>query len=178
MASHPANARGFTLVEMIVALALLALISVAGLAMVDSVLATRARTEKRLDRLADLQRAMQIMDADLTQLSPGPVTYGIGGFGFTRAVNSATGVEQVNYAFHDAMIERVIDGRSQKLLGGVAGLRFAFYDPAGGWRPSWPPNPKLQDTWPAAIAIEAALLPQPNMPTGTIRRVVQLPEKP
>ncbi|WP_226948552.1 PulJ/GspJ family protein, partial [Rhizorhabdus wittichii] len=64
---------GFTLIELMISLALFGLIALAGLALVDSLMGIRDRTEGRLDRLAEVQRAMYVIDNDLTQISPGPL---------------------------------------------------------------------------------------------------------
>ena len=60
---------GFTLIEVIIALSLFALIGVAGFSMLSGVLQTQERTDGRLQRLSDIQRAVFVISADLDQLS-------------------------------------------------------------------------------------------------------------
>jgi len=69
-----AGEAGFTLIELIISLALFALIAMAGLSLVEALLNIQQRTSGRLDRLAELQRAMYVLDNDLTQASAGPIT--------------------------------------------------------------------------------------------------------
>ncbi len=61
---HDGEEQGFTLIEMLVALALLALISLAGFALIQTVLNAQQRTDGRLERLAGLERAVYLIDAD------------------------------------------------------------------------------------------------------------------
>ena len=60
---------GFTLIEVIIALSLFALIGVAGFSMLSGVLQTQERTDGRLRRLSDIQRAVFVISADLDQVS-------------------------------------------------------------------------------------------------------------
>ena len=76
---------GFTLIELMISLGLFALIAVAGLGMVDGILGVQGRTEQRLDRLTDLQRAMYVIGGDLEQVAHGPITGDASGMRFTRA---------------------------------------------------------------------------------------------
>ncbi len=71
MTPRPHGQGGFTLLELMISLGLFALIAVAGLALVDSVIGVDGRTEARLDRVADLQRAMVVVSSDLDQIAPG-----------------------------------------------------------------------------------------------------------
>lgn len=58
---------GFTLVEMLVALLIFALIGAAGVAVMGSTLTNQERTRAKVDRYAELQRARAILKADLSQ---------------------------------------------------------------------------------------------------------------
>ena len=167
---------GFTLMEVLVALALFALIGVAGATLVDSVLDIHRRTQGRLDRVADLQRAMFILDADLTQLAPGPIVVNKRGFAFTRHAPRGAD-ETIAYGLRGDGITRRVGARDQALLGGVTGVRWSFFQPGRGWRDQWPPSGARADAWPAAIAIDLQLAPGLE-PSGTVRRVVALPAQP
>lgn len=170
---------GFTLIEMMVALALFALIGVAGLTLVNSILDIQARTAGRLDRLAALQRAVFILDADLTQLAPGPIVQDARGIAFSRHAGVAGNPDQsVGYRFSAAGLERRIGGRRQRLLSGISGARLSFFQPGAGWRDRWPPSPEQADTLPAAIAVDVVLAPGGGGVGGTLRRVVELPARP
>jgi general secretion pathway protein J len=59
--------KGFTLVEMLVAVLIFALISAAGVAVMGSTLANQSSVRVTVDRHAELQRARAILKADLSQ---------------------------------------------------------------------------------------------------------------
>ncbi|PVM77575.1 type II secretion system minor pseudopilin GspJ [Caulobacter radicis] len=59
--------KGFTLVEMLVAVLIFALISAAGVAVMGSTLANQSAVRVTVDRHAELQRARAILKADLSQ---------------------------------------------------------------------------------------------------------------
>lgn len=173
-----ASEHGFTLIEMMVALALLALISIAGAALVNSVIGARGRVQQRLDRLADLQRAMYLIDADLRQIAPAPILLQGNRLSFGRhAGQGANGDQLVSYALEGSDLTRTINGVRQPILGKVSGLQWSFYAKPAGWRPTWPPDPKQPDAWPAAIAAELTLAPSEGA-SGPLRRIVILPSHP
>lgn len=59
--------RGFTLVEMLVALAVFALLAAAGVGVLAQAATTREAVADRLDAIARLQRARAVIEADLSQ---------------------------------------------------------------------------------------------------------------
>jgi general secretion pathway protein J len=174
---------GFTLVELLISLVLFALIAMAGLALVEGLLGIQHRTEGRLDRLAEIQRAMFVLDNDLGQISAGPLEGQGDRLSFNRPVAAVGGLPvRVGYALGGGTLARSLEGRglpggAQHLLGGVASLRWSFYAPGVGWADHWPPNPDMDKKWPTAIAADIALAPGAG-PTGSLRRVVALPAQP
>lgn len=65
--------RGFTLVELMVALAIFSIFALIGYGGLDEILEARDRAETQMDRLNQLGRAMLIMQDDLAQLRNRPV---------------------------------------------------------------------------------------------------------
>ncbi|MDO1558586.1 type II secretion system minor pseudopilin GspJ [Brevundimonas sp. 2R-24] len=61
---------GFTLVEMLVALAIFALIAAAGVSVLGYAAASRAAVRERSDEVAELQRLRGLLSADLSQAAP------------------------------------------------------------------------------------------------------------
>lgn len=59
--------RGFTLIEMLVALFIFALITAAGVAVMGSTLRNQTNVRDRVERFADLQRTRTLLKADLSQ---------------------------------------------------------------------------------------------------------------
>ena len=64
------SARGFTLVELLIAMAILAVIGVIALAGLSTVLQQQAIAEERAERWRDIQFAMHVIAQDLAQVHP------------------------------------------------------------------------------------------------------------
>jgi len=180
----PDDAEGFTLVELLISLALFALIATAGVALVDGLLGVENRTDGRLTRLADIQRTLFVIDNDLSQITAGPIEGQAGRLSFDRPVAAAGGLPvRVSYALAGSTLARSLangagsSASRQSLLGGIASLRWSFYAPGLGWTNRWPPSPPLASRRPAAVAVDFVLAPGKGV-AGTLRRVVALPVQP
>lgn len=173
---------GFTLMEVIVALGLFALISVAGFTLLDGVIRTRDRLDGRLERIAELQRAMYLITLDFEQVGAGPITMADGAVAFSRRSERAIGGRlPVSYRLSDGALYRSLgggDGVQQRLVTGVSRLEWSFHVRGQGWRSDWPPNPEAIDEHPAAVAMTITLEDVDGQVSGPVRRVVQLPEQP
>ncbi len=166
---------GFTLVEVVVALALFALVAAAGAALVTAVLDVGRRSAGRLDRLADEERALALVTRDLTEIADAPLAGSATGIVFDRH-GVGGGGEPVGYRLNGRQFERLAAGVPQPLLDAVAGVRWRYYTPATGWRDHWPGTVADTVLWPAAVAVEIDLAgPLPN---GRLRRIVDLPVRP
>lgn len=165
---------GFTLLELIISLGLFALIAVAGLGLLDSVLNVQGRTEVRLSRLADVQRAMFVLQSDLDQVTRGDITGGGSGIAFTRIAGGVGGPAiPVSYAEAGGVLVRNAP-QPQALLQGVGGVTWRFRD-GDAWVDRWPPNDERKGDWPRAVSVEFQLAGQG--PQGTLRRIVVLPTR-
>ncbi len=170
---RPAGDAGFTLIEMIVALALFALISLAGVSLIDTVMNIQRHTGDRLERIAQLQRAMYLMTADFEQLDS---VIALAGSTVTFGRNGAGADRRIAYRFEGGALDRSVDGVSHILVPNVASLGWEFHLPGRGWQalPAIPDDP----TRPDAIALTLRLDDRAIAPGGTLRRVVSLPEVP
>lgn len=134
---------GLTLVEVLVSLAIFAVIGVAGLAILNTVARTGERTEGRLDRLAEIDRAFLVIRRDLMQIAPAAVTLGDSAFAFRRL--AADGAVPVTFLVEDTTLTRRIgqaaagDAVDQTLLSGTASIRWRLLDGARAWHTVWPP---------------------------------------
>lgn len=176
---------GFTLVEVLVALVIFALIGGAGFTMLDQVLRTQRQTEGRLDRLADLQRAMYVLSLDFGQAVGDSVAVADGGdVALSRSAPDRTdGQVALLYAVKDGVLSRDLAdaaGRPlahQVVLSGVQAAGWSFYDPETGWIDDWPPKDRVavvggRAVNPRAVAVVLAL--QDDL---ALRRVVLLPSE-
>lgn len=174
---------GFTLIELMISLALFGLIAMAGLALVDALMGIQNRTDGRLDRLAELQRAMYVVDNDLSQVSSGPIEGDATGIAFSRPLAAAGGIAvRLRYQLGDGTLLRSFRGPglppgAQRVLRGIGSLRWSYYQPGAGWVDRWPPAPELAGTWPAAVAADIVMAPGAPV-SGSLRRVVLLPARP
>lgn len=160
---------GFTLIELMISLLMFALIAVAGVALVDSVLGVQGRTEARLDRLTAIQRAMLVVSGDLEQVAGGDMSGGGAALTFSRSAPGVGGPPvAVRYALAGDVLTRDAGGGGQAVLRGVSAVRWRFW--RDGWADRWPAGEA--QAWPGAVELEVTLAGQPS---GTIRRVVTLP---
>jgi len=181
MIAKPEEA-GFTLIELMVSLALFALISLAGVALVESLMSIRQRTDGRLARVAEIQRAAFIVDNDIGQITAGPVEGAGDVLSFNRPIAAVGGLPvRVRYRLENGTVIRSLDvqGRHvvQRVVGGVRSLRWRYYASGSGWGDRWPATPEDIDRWPAGVAAEIVLGPGQGI-DGSVRRVVLLPAKP
>ncbi|MEG3179695.1 type II secretion system protein GspJ [Sphingomonas sp. LT1P40] len=167
---------GFTLLELIISLGLFALIAVAGMGLLDSVLKVQGRTEARLGRLADLQRAMFVIQSDLDQVTRGEISGGGNGIAFTRVAAGMGGpAVPVRYDAVGGVLVRSAP-QPQAMLQGVGGAVWRFRDGAA-WVDRWPPSEARKAEWPRAVSVEMLVGGVPG-PQGVLRRVVVLPAVP
>jgi general secretion pathway protein J len=168
--------RGFTLVELLVALAITALIMAMGYGGLASVTRQREQNGDAMKRLRQVQLAMDIMSRDFAQLEPRPVRDGLGGtlpallagpqnvppIQFTRggwanplgAVRSTQ--ERIAYSLEDGKLMRAwwpeLDGMAQvppakqPLLEDVTSIKVQYMDAV---------SKTFQDVWPPTLAPQA-----------------------
>ncbi len=157
---------GFTLVEMMVALAIFSLISVAGVTLLQSASSTQIRVKDRLSELSAHARSVAVIEADLAQAIAKPVRLSSTGsaaafvsgggetagqiFAFTRTGLSnldtapRSDLQRIAYAFDGNALKRIgwtaADGGtpvSADLLSDVTNVTAQFRDGDGNWRSTW-----------------------------------------
>ncbi|WP_373491326.1 type II secretion system minor pseudopilin GspJ [Parasphingorhabdus sp.] len=158
---------GFTLVEMMVALFIFAMLSVAGVIMLRSAVDSDEVTAENLGQMAEMQRFVSLMEADLSQALPrtarddrgdrqAAFASETGGpeaafLKFTRGGQSningeaRSNLERVEYRLAEGNLERwryrMTDGGSidqpAVLISGVDTLELRFRDKRGQWSNQW-----------------------------------------
>lgn len=195
-----ARARGFTLVEVLVAVFIFALLMVAAYGSVNTLLRTRDGLAEQNGRLRELQFAIGLIERDLRAAIARPVREGYGerepalvgsrdAIAFTRAglanplAQERARIERVGYAWRDQMLSRVafavLDRTpasaplARDLLGNVRRIGFRYFD-GRQWREQWPPvgvSPRPLRALPRAVEFSIE-----TEDMGTLLRLVDLPE--
>ena len=167
MTPHHSSEAGFTLVELLVALAIFALMSVAGLTLLRSGTDTQLAVKDRLEVLSRGNRLYNSLEGDLAQAVARPVRDTRGQpvpafiqsdsavpgslFGFVRAGWSnfddspRAGLQRIAYMLDDGALKRVswpmLDGATPNdaatLVENVSTARVRFRDDKGEWRDDW-----------------------------------------
>jgi general secretion pathway protein J len=183
------RASGFTLLEVLVALVLLALFAFSGYRALNGVLQAESHARGELERWQKLARVFTRIGADLQEAvqvlpAPGtpPATFvaeragsGEAAFRLHRFAGEAAGegLQQVAYRFSSGKLYRFVtrpdlvpaaegETLSAPLLEGLERTGFRYLDRAGSWRPDWAASGELP------LAVEVVL----SWPDGmALRRV-------
>jgi len=70
MLSQLARTRGFTLIEVLLAIAIFAMISLASFSLFDGVITSDEASKVKIERLNEIQRAWMVIERDLIQITP------------------------------------------------------------------------------------------------------------
>ena len=187
--------RGFTLLELVVAIALLAVVSSLGYASLRYLQTSASGAETHLAALRQLQVAIAVFERDLRNVAPRSVSVGLAARnpaltgaelevaltrgGLTRAPGeTASGLLRVGYHFRNGELRRrvwpVLDqpagganSEERVLLAGLESVSFRYADSDGGWRGVWQGDANL----PTPKAVELNLR---SARFGNIRRLVVL----
>lgn len=168
---------GVTLVEVLVALGIGGLIAVAGFSVLGNAMTTQTRSDGRLARMAEIERAMQILTLDLEQITAPFGTTPDGVLMFERTAFAAPGAGlDIAYALKDGALLRQIGGtgaetRAQVLLRAVRGIDWQVYVD-GRWRAL---DTADEDAVAKAVRTVIDLAPIARGPSGKIARIIVLP---
>jgi type II secretion system protein J len=172
------RARGFSLLELLVALGVLALVATLGWRGLGSVLESQARIQSEMRRWDDLQRVMQQLGRDLSLAVGRPMQDAAGGLFITRfgdpdAAAAQSGVRRVGYRLRDGALEYMTEQTSttyaSTALADVGAFELRVLGADGQWRPMRR-EPLPADAPPRALAAEIVLASGER-----IRRVFVLP---
>lgn len=161
--------QGFSLLELLVAVAVFAAVSAVAYSGLQSVMATRYETRRHAERLEALERTMLTLQRDLSQVVVRPVrdqfgdeepAFSQGGVGeallsFTRAGRAnplglkRSGLRRIAYVLEEGRLERhlwsTLDHSQGEepyrlvLIDQVDGVELRYLDAQGQWLEGWPP---------------------------------------
>jgi len=197
MKSVPARPRGFSLIEILVAMVVFAAMAAITWGALSQIARARSALATEQDRFAGIVRTMTDLERDLRQAVSRPVRGNYGeilpsilgsgdrielsrlGYANPRA-EQRSNIERVVYAVDDKQLRRgrygVLDraaGSSpewQDLIGKIGSFRFRYLNAEGAWLEQWPPRDTPVEALPRAIEVRLAL-----DDFGELRRVVALP---
>jgi general secretion pathway protein J len=181
---------GFTLVELMVALAIFSLISVAGVMLLRSGSDTQISVKSRLEDLSRTNRLANALESDLAQAIARPVRDAAGQpvpafiqndagtpgalFGFVRAGWSnfddapRAGLQRVAYVLENKSLRRaawpMLDGAqpadAATLVNNVSAAQVRFRDDKGEWRGDW--TAEDADAMPRAVELRLTVQGKPE----------------
>ena len=181
---------GFTLVELMVALLIFAMLSAAGVALLSFSVRSQEAADARLGELAQIRRANALLTSDLAQAAPrlsrdeaGVVRAAFGGGtgaadapalllvrrGWDNYDGAArSSLQKVEYRLVGDRLERTayryVDGAASlgpvTLVDGVRAIRLRYRDERGEWRERWDPTQLSQ----MPRAVELILTPRDRPP--------------
>jgi len=160
---------GFTLLEVLIAIGITAMIGLGSWQILNSAIRTSDATQSRLEELNALQKTMLIMARDFQQLAPRSIRDEYGDYqnafntksDFYRLEFSRVGwrnpmedtrstIQRVAYELdQDKLIRHYwsvldrshdSDSVSRTLIDGVEDMSFRFRNESGGWVTAWPPE--------------------------------------
>jgi len=157
---------GFTLLELLVALSIFAIVAVLAYGGLGTVLDLRILTEESAERLAELQKTYLIVQRDIEQLVPRAIRdefgdeqtaiSGAAHFQLTRGGwrnplnNPRSNLQRVGYALEEQQLVRyswlVLDRaqdsepREQVLATGINSISVRYLDTDDSWQEQWPPE--------------------------------------
>jgi general secretion pathway protein J len=170
------SSAGFTLLELLVALAIFSLLAVMSYNGLKIVLDQQAATEVQAEALAELQKVYLLLQRDVEQVVPRPIRdeYGdeqpalAGGdaLQLTRggwsnpAGRLRSSLQRVGYAFEDGqlvryswgVLDRAQDSEPQRqpLIGDIGEMTIRYLDGKNEWQDRWP-NPLASGDGPAVM---------------------------
>ncbi|MGK8435864.1 type II secretion system minor pseudopilin GspJ [Ectopseudomonas hydrolytica] len=197
--------RGFTLLELLIAIAIFALLGLATYRMLDSVLSADAATRAHEQQLRELTRAMAAFERDLRQVVVRPIRDGFGDPqpALRSDLADASALELTRSGWRNPLgqpraelqrvrwqlsgerwqrrywrvLDRAQDSQPQvqQALDGVQSVSLRYLDKDGQWQADWPPANASGDGLLTGLP-KAVELRLQHRRHGELRRLLRLPD--
>ena len=178
---------GFTLLELVIAIAIFALLGIGCWRLFDSVVRAERSSTAHQHTLRSVQRAVALIERDVLHVQtsakkPG-LTLSANQLSLRRANwrnplgQPRSELQDVSYQLDNGVLWRQSRGleggalQQQKLLSDVRSVRWRLYDRKNGWRQQWPTRKGTATDGPKALELQLSV----GRFEG-IRRVLLLPE--
>lgn len=173
---------GFTLLELVIAMAIFALLGLACWRLFDGVVRAERSTAVHEQELRSLQRALAVIERDVLQVSAQPIVLKQTSLQLQRSNwrnpldQPRSELQNVSYRLDKGTLWRESSSveqpllQRQKLLTEVSALSWRLFDSKTGWRNDWPVSRAKPAPRPKALEV--------TLSTGRfeqIRRVLLLP---
>lgn len=178
----PSKQQGFTLLELVIAMAIFAVLGVASLRLFDGVIRAQNSSATHERDMRTLQRAIAVIERDVLQVTSHPLVVRHGALHLQRSNwrnpldQPRSELQNITYRLDSGTLwrestsaERATVHR-QKILSDVHELRWRLYARKGGWLSDWP-TPKLLPS-PQPLALEVTFT---TARFAQVRRVLLLP---
>jgi len=194
---------GFTLIEVIIAMSIFAIVSILAYSGLHSVINTKSHTENSLERLRELQMTMLGLSGDLQQLSNRNGHDALGGnllnlstqdsnyiLAFTRSgwrnpANLARStLQRVAYRLDEDKliryywphVDRADDEQffERSLIGNIESLDIRFLDDKNQWQSNWPSASELASAEPSTSLPVAVEFTLKMNDWGEIKRLIRV----
>lgn len=175
------NCRGFTLIELMVALFIYTILSMLLMSGLKSVINAQNGTEIKAEKLHVIQRGMLVLSRDLEQIINRPITNADGTEepGFIGTIKSLTvthlgsgdpsgqslksNMQRISYAYYDQALWRhvasaldqtvKVEIKKRPLFPGLSKMTFQYLDSEKHWQSVWPSGDNDADQLPKAIKV-------------------------
>jgi len=199
---HFTRTRGFTLIEVIIAMSIFAILAILSYSGLHSVIMSKTSTEASLERLQELQMTMLTLNSDLQQISNRDAHDALGGslqklstqsseylIEFTRsgwrnpANLQRSSLQRVAYQIKDDALVRIywphVDRADDEqrvertLIHNIESLEIRFLNADKEWKEDWPSATALTSADPAALPAAIDVRLKMN-DWGEIKRLIKV----